>query len=303
MQVKDWTYEEFPEYHTDLKDVRYVNTTGDEVYVTYIPDVEYANMNGNSLKLQILVPRTRNHPDDLRYPMFLFVQGSAWHKQNVYFGIPQLSKIAERGYVTAIIQYRGSDVDQFPAPIIDARNAVRFMKVHADEYHADPEKIILAGCSSGGHTAVYASFFDEPDDSQFPDVNADVNGVVDYYGSVSVMAADSNPTTVNHCEPDSPEGLEMGHVNLNEHPELKQKLSVECNIHEDTNIPPVLILHGTKDRTVNTSGSTVLYETLKKNGKEAEYVLIRGADHGGGEFWSEEVNAIVDQFAQKVFHS
>lgn len=104
----------------------------------------------------------------------------------------------------------------FPKPILDAQNAVRFMKLHGPEYHGDPKQVILAGNSSGGHTAVYASFFPEGEDNLYPDVNAKVSGVVDFYGSVPVMHEDSKPTTINHLQADSPEGMEMGHVDLRE---------------------------------------------------------------------------------------
>lgn len=88
------------------------------------------------------------------------------------------------------------------------------MKLHGPEYQGDPKQVILAGNSSGGHTAVYASFFPEGEDNLYPYVNAKVSGVVDFYGSVSVMHEDSKPTTINHLQADSPEGMEMGHVDL-----------------------------------------------------------------------------------------
>ena len=91
----------------------------------------------------------------------------------------------------------------------------------------------------------------------------------------------------------------MGGVNLKERPDLCQKLSVECNITEDSDLPPVLIFHGTKDRIVNTRQSVNLYRRLKETGKEAYLYLIRGADHGGAEFWTEEVCGIADRFIKK----
>ena len=160
---------------------------------------------------------------------------------------------------------------------------------------------MLAGNSSGGHTAVYASFWQGEEENLYPGVSADVSCVVDYYGSVSVMADDSNPTTVDHNLPTSPEGMEMGGVNLRERPDLMRLLSVEYNIEEDTPVPPVLILHGTKDRTVNTTCSVALYRRLRECGKETQLYLLRGADHGNAEFWTDEVNAIVDAFIRRHF--
>ncbi|MGZ1290761.1 alpha/beta hydrolase [Lactobacillus delbrueckii subsp. bulgaricus] len=90
-------------------------------------------------------------------------------------------------------------------------------------------------------------------------LTAKVSGVVDFYGSVSVMRENSNPTTINHLQADSPEGMEMCHVDLRENSDLRRKLSVECNISKDTDIPPVLIIHGTKDRTVNTKSAALTF--------------------------------------------
>lgn len=74
-------------------------------------------------------------------------------------------------------------------------------------------------------------------------------GIISFYGACSVMLDDGMPSTINHHLPESPEGKQMGGVNLRVHPELCRKLSVECNIDEDTELPPVLMFHGTKDRT------------------------------------------------------
>ncbi len=299
MELKDWTYDEFPEFEYDGAD-GILQTTGDEVGVTYIPDIVYAEVDGVQLHLQIQYPHTRNCPDGV-YPCIVFIKGSAWKKQNCYESIPMLTHYAERGFVIATVEYRHSGIAGFPACVIDARNAVRFIKKNAELYHIDPEKIILAGGSSGGHTAIFGGILqdDHLADNLYPGYTADVKCIVDFYGSTSFMAEDSNPTTTDHCGPGSPEGLVMGGVDLNENPELKRALSVECNIDEQTVLPPVLIIHGTKDRIVNASCSAVVYEQLKKTGHEAYLYLLKGADHGGPEFYAKNVVDTVTDFIRK----
>lgn len=39
---------------------------------------------------------------------------------------------------------------------------------------------------------------DDSKDNMFPGVSGEVKGIVDYYGSVSVMLEDGNPSTINH---------------------------------------------------------------------------------------------------------
>ena len=93
----------------------------------------------------------------------------------------------------------------------------------------------------------------------------------------------------------------MGGRDLLVHPELARQLSVETNIEEDTRIAPVLIFHGTKDRVVNCTGSAALYRRLKETGHSARFYLVKGADHGGPEFWTEKIVDIVDRFCRECF--
>lgn len=296
MEVKEWTYEEFPEFTEEVEGAQVIVSDGNEMGVHYQENVEYACVDGVRLHLQILWPYTRNE-QEMVCPCVVFVQGSAWMKQNVYFQIPDIARLSARGYVVAVVEYRHSGIAPFPAQITDARNAVRFLRANAKAWHIDPDKIVISGDSSGGHTAMFAGISQDGEEgSLFPGVSAQVKGIVNYYGSISVMAPDSNPIQLRHCLPDSPEGLVMGGVNLLENPELMRRLSVECNIDGHTKIAPVMILHGTKDRTVNIAQSVALYRQMKEQGRDVRLFIIKGADHGGKEFWTEEVIDRVDEF-------
>ncbi len=95
-----------------------LSTTGDEVGLAYLHDVEYANVDGISLHLQIIKPFTRNEPEKI-YPCMVFVQGSAWKKQDVYAKIPMLARLAGKGYVIAVVEYRHSEQAPFPAQALE----------------------------------------------------------------------------------------------------------------------------------------------------------------------------------------
>jgi acetyl esterase/lipase len=301
MEVKAWSYEELPEYEGCPDGAERLSTTGDEIGLHYFHDVEYAVVDGVHLHLQIVQPITRNEPFR-KYPCVVYVQGSAWMEQDVYAEMVSVSELAKRGYVLAIVQYRHSGQAQFPAQIQDMKNAIRFLKIHAEQYRINPQEVILAGCSSGGHTAMFNSIiddYDEQDMNLFPygDLNAKVRGILDYYGSVSLMMEDGNPTTLNHKLPYSPEGM-LFKANLREHPELAKLGTVVTHITPELEIPPVCIFHGTKDLIVNTKQSVELYEKLKEAGKDVRLYLIEGASHGGGEFWTKEAVDKADEFIQ-----
>ena len=84
MEVKEWSYEEYPSFDEPIDGVERIPTTGDEKGAYIFSNVEYAHVDGITLHLQIIVPRTRNTTDsDETYPCIVYVQGSAWLKQNI----------------------------------------------------------------------------------------------------------------------------------------------------------------------------------------------------------------------------
>ncbi len=299
MEIKEWTYEDYPSFDEEVEGAVRLHTTGDEKGTYIHGNVEYANVDGIPLHLQIMTPLSRNLQKNMvQYPCLVFVQGSAWMKQNVYAKLGMIARLVEKGYVVAVVEYRDSEIALFPAVAVDTRNAIRFMKVHGGEYMVDTEHIFVGGDSSGGHAAMFSQIIQDDEESTnlYPGVSADVNGILSFYGANSVMLEDGLPSTINHHLPDSPEGKLMGNVNLREHPELCRKMSVECNVDEHTKFLPVLMFHGTKDRTINPRVSVLVYNHLKQCGKSVKLYLLEGADHGGSEFWTEEMQEIMIQF-------
>lgn len=301
MEVKEWSYEEYPGVTEEVEGAVHIPTTGDEIGVYHWHDIPYAEVDGHQLVLQILEPYTRNEPTK-KYPCVVFVQGSAWREQDVYKSCPHYARLASLGYVVAVVQYRHSGIAVFPATIHDSRNAVRFMRMNAEKYHLDGENFFLGGCSSGGHAAVFAALADqEPwlDESIYPGVSADVKGILDYYGAVSMTEWDDYPDTLSHHLETSPEGKAVG-ANLREHPELAAKATAVTYIRPETKLPPIFIMHGTKDRSVSPYQSIRLYRKLKECGKEVRMYLVDGADHGGSAFWTPESIQAADQFMKDI---
>ena len=130
MEIKKWTYEEYPSFDEEVESAVRIHTTGDEKGTYIYSNVEYANMDGVPLHLQLITPQTRNQQNKKeQYPCLVYVQGSAWMKQNINAKLGLLARLAEKGYVIAVVEYRDSDLAPFPADMqLCSRRSYRTMK-------------------------------------------------------------------------------------------------------------------------------------------------------------------------------
>ena len=271
----------------------------DNYEIYYREDIVYATRGERNLHLQIIGPCEAG--DNL--PCIVFIPGSAFHEQNVKERVPGLSYLAQRGFVIAALEYRGSECAPFPAQTLDAKMGVRYMKKHAKEYGINPKNVFLMGDSSGGHTAIMAAFsygIKELEEADTRSTGPIVKGVIDLYGPTNFATMNNEPTSQDHRTPDSPEGMEIGGKPVLEHPELVKPATLATYVSKDRPLPPILMFHGTNDELVPFGQSCELFDALKKADKDATFYQVIGAHHGGREFWTNEVLDIEESFIKKL---
>lgn len=289
IEVKNYTYDEMPEFNEEVEGAHYIQMTGEEVGLEYHPNIIYNEE--HNLHLYMIIPTSFNHPKR-RYPCIVYIQGSAWRKQRVSIKVPYLSALAKKGYVIAIVEYRDSSIAHFPCCIEDGKNAIRFMQAHKEDYPIT-DQFIVAGDSSGGHTSAMIGVTAGLD---LFGGKVNIQGCIDLYGCVEVTFEEGFPTTLNHQRPDSPEGMYLGYDIL-EHLDEAKKANVKTYA-KDLQVP-MLIAHGTKDRQVFCEHSVRLYKALKAENKDVTLYLIKGADHGGAAFFTNEMIDFYDSFIQR----
>ncbi|MFA0815438.1 MAG: alpha/beta hydrolase fold domain-containing protein [Anaerofustis sp.] len=308
-EPRPYRYEEFPASDDMPNGMRTLPKDDSAVTVRYIHNVPYAVKDGEELHLQIFVPKSSRAQKfgargaaDKTYPLVVYVPGSEWLKQDVYANLPQLSRFAVRGYVLAVAEYRHSGIALFPAQVQDCLSAARYMQAHAAEYKADPNRTVLWGDSSGGHTVAMAGVgFDVPEynsERNLPPVK--LCGVVDYYGPTSIDTMNDVPSMLDHRLPESPEGRIIGGLNVLEHRDKADAMKPMRHISKDKALPPFLIMHGNKDRSVPFRQSVIFYEALRDAGKDVTFYKMDEADHADPVFWTEGTFDIVDAFMQRV---
>lgn len=255
------------------------------------------------LKLDLLLPFGK--PEEKR-PLFLWICGGGFVTMERSAYIPWLSWFARKGYVVASIEYRLSNSAHFPAPVEDAKKAVRYLRAHAEEYGIDPGRVAIGGESAGGNLASMVGVTNgitEFEKGENPEQSSSVSAVINYYG----------PTTLGNRKQDAAsfDGVPLPkttaslssiqYLGFDPDEDAEQAARATAQYYVNENTVPFFMAHGTKDFLVDISASDDFYEVLTQNHVPVEYYRIQGASHMGMEFYQEEMSQKIYDFLEKVF--
>ena len=67
------------------------------------PKIVYSTHTGKDITLDLLMPQIPEDACEKRYPLIVFIQGSAWHFPDTNYEIPQLARFADDGFVVASV--------------------------------------------------------------------------------------------------------------------------------------------------------------------------------------------------------
>jgi len=209
-----------------------------------------------------------------RCPAVVIIHGGGWSggDKGAVREINIGTTLAAHGYVGFSINYvlanKGNPT--WPQNLYDCKTAVRWLRKNADRLNIDPEHIGAIGGSAGGHlTAMLAvtgpdAGLDPP--GPYGEYSCQIQAAVDLYGPADLMTW-----------PPHGKGISMLPAAREAKPELYRLASP--GTHPDKNDPPILILHGTADTTVDVVQSKQLAEVLKQTGTRHELILVEGAPH------------------------
>jgi len=251
------------------------------------------------LKMSLLVPRN----NDLK-PAIVYFPGGGFMTANHDKYITMRMALANAGYVVAAAEYRVIP-DKFPAPVVDGKTAVRYLRAHAKEFNIDPARIAVLGDSAGGWMAQMLGTtngdktFDKGD---YADRSSDVQAVATLYGISNLLnIGEGFPEQVQqvHRSAAVTEALlvhgaafrQFAGATIDSDP--KKALAASPMGHITGHEPPFLIMHGSADSLVSPQQSAQLYQALKAKKDTAEYVLIEGAEHGDINWYQPQVIELV----------
>ncbi len=239
----------------------------------------------DELKLHIF-PASGEAPEGGR-PAIVFFFGGGWvgGEPNQFY--PQCEHLAKRGMVAIAAEYRvksrnDSTVTQ---SVADGKSAIRYVRAHAAELGVNPDKIISAGGSAGGHVAACTgtlAAYDEPGEdmtvSSRPNAMILLNPVIDttlggYTGRMLPKEGDKSLSPVHHVTKET---------------------------------PPTLICHGKADKTVPFANAIAFQKAMVAAGNHYVLDAYDDAGHGffnpgrdGGKYY-EAIVATIDAFIDSL---
>lgn len=228
-------------------------------------------------KLDLYLPA----PAVARRGAVVWIHGGGWTggTKGAAREVQVCSTLAAAGYVCVCVDYklgRGA----WPENLLDCKNAVRYLRTQAKELGIDPERIAVGGGSAGGHLALMVAFTAgqpalEPA-APYPGVSSTVRCVFDLYGITNLL-------TRQETKPDGTPvgGRKEGGAAVvfagADRDEVFRRASPVSHIRADS--PPVLILHGRADTTVDFEQSVELARTLAERRVPHELLLLDGVGH------------------------
>ncbi len=212
-----------------------------------------------------------------KYPGIVIIHGGGWTGGDKAAGreINIGTTLASNGYVCMSINYALAKAGSptFPQNIQECKRAVRWLRKNADRFQLDVDHIGAIGGSAGGHlTALLA--VSGPDVGLDPEVDAEyscrIQAAVPMYPHCAASWEGRVP-------PQPYPNLPMFAKPQAEAPALWDSASPIKQLSKDDS--PMLILHGTADKTTPLEQSTRFHEAALAAGVQSELIIIEDAPH------------------------
>lgn len=261
-------------------------------------DITYCNSGGGEV-MDIFVPPGNGGP----MPAVVHVHGGGWTSgdNGLDPSTGVVRQMLDKGIVIATINYRLAPQYRWPAQIIDAKCAVRYLRANADKYRIDPSHIGAVGESAGAQMASLLGIAGKDagfDEGEYGDKSSAVQSVVDIAGPADLTAGDWPQYTANLIY--AAFGAPAGYVSN----ELRKGSPVT---YVSAGNPPFLVIQGDKDTIVPPTQAQDFARKLQSAGVDATLVVVMNADHNlspvGGTIspTQDQLNQdIVDFFARTL---
>jgi acetyl esterase/lipase len=264
-------------------------------------DVVYLESNGAAIALDAYLQKSAGP-----HPAAIFVHGGGYiggdkHPCPHYILEPFLG----HGYSVFSVNYRLSPQYTFPAATDDITSAIRFVHVHAAEWRVDPNRLVLTGESAGGLITALVGATLTGDDR--------LAAVVPMCGEFDLeLRVSEDPCHVNGQSIPCPAGgciskglaAFLGFDSLTTDSDRATLRAASTVDHLHADMPPYLLIHGTRDFGVPYEQSVSLQQAMTKIGADCTLLPVVSGGHGNWtrEQWQTATDAELAWLAQRTGH-
>ena len=212
-------------------------------------------------------------------PAIVFFFGGGWTNGTIKQFEPQANHLASRGMVAARADYRvKSRHDVTPKQCVeDAKSAVRWLRQNAAKLGVDPDRIVAAGGSAGGHIAACTALAPGLDaDGEDAKVSSVPNALVLFN---PVLRFDGIAELMRRIDNDEALGK-----------------AISPTLHLKKSSPPTILFFGSADRLAAMGDEFM--KRSKELGHRAELFTAEGQGHGffNKSPWQEKTTEPMDEF-------
>lgn len=201
-------------------------------------------------------------------PCVIVVHGGSWAKGDKT-QLPELnSYLARRGYNVVSIDYRMAPKYKNPAPVMDIKVALKYLRKESTRLSIDTNNFVLLGRSAGAQIALLAAYTLH---------DKGIKGIIDFYGPADMVWGYSLPA--NPWVLDSRGVMEAYLGGTYTKVPSNYVASSPLEFVDQTSVP-TLIIHGHSDVLVAYEHSRRLNEKLAKNGVKHYWLKLPWATHG-----------------------
>lgn len=239
----------------------------------------YGTADGQSLTMDYYAPKGEGV-----HPIAIIIHGGGCHGGTSKNGSEAYVAdfLAPAGYAVFSVNYRLAPKYPYPYTVYDVQRAVRYIRYHAREWNADPDKIALVGGSAGGYLSNMVGLLNAPGDPEATDpvdrMSAKAEAVVSLYAQSSFEFVPLNEDVHRFLDPFIAQKGEK---------EAIREASPITHVSKDD--PPFLEIPGDQDEYIPISEATRLQAALRKVQIRCDIIVIPGGKHGTGE-WNKLPN-------------
>ncbi|GAA5089736.1 alpha/beta hydrolase [Nocardia iowensis] len=207
-------------------------------------------------------------------PAVVWVHGGGWAHGD-RGEAPEWHKwLTDKGYAVFAIDYRLTPPPRWNQAPADVKCAVGWVKQQAGKYGIDPERVMIAGGSAGGNLALMAAYADDRVLPSCAVTDTAVKAVAAFYPVPDLAEAwrDTGLPDRMHAFLADYTGGTPDQV-----PDRYKAASPVTYVRP--NVPPTLLLHGTRDHVAPYRGSVELNERLRRVGVESQLLAIPYGEH------------------------